>query len=258
MDIQSDDGPPPRRPIPRTRREGPVIEAERTTRDNSGRAWGFAAFGALAGAALALAGAYLMVPAPDLAALSARLDALEAAAVSAADQRRALADRLVAAEAALRRRAEAVAAAPLTAEARPLAVLSLRQRFDSGAPYGAELAAVERFDPDPQALADLRRFAASGAPTRAALLHEARNLLPPPESESRFWGLVKTRKLGISHGAEAEDAVAREDLPAALAAFRAMPPQPQREAWMRAAEAWTKADKAAEALLLEAVAAPGR
>jgi hypothetical protein len=136
-----------------------------------------------------------------------------------------------------------LAAESAGAEAEP-AVAALRRRLRAGEPLANELAALERLGFAPAALAPLRRFAATGAPSAASLARA---------------GLAKLRKVGESHAAEAGvAALQRGDLAAALAALADSPQaRAAAGAWMEEAAARLAADEAAQALARKAATGPG-
>jgi hypothetical protein len=138
----------------------------------------------------------------------------------------------------------------LAAPSLEAAAADLRRRLDAGEPLGDELAALARLGADPAALASLRPFAATGAPSHASLARA---------------GLAKLRKVGESHPAEADvvaragAALQRGDIEAALSALRDSPPaRAASEDWIEAAQARLAADGAADALASQAAAGAAR
>jgi len=136
---------------------------------------------------------------------------------------------------------------PTLAEAdagRAVAVATLRRRLDAGEPLAEPLATLERLGVEPAALAPLRPFAASGAPSMASLAHA---------------GLAKLRKVGESHAADAGvAALERGDIAAALTALLHSPAaQAAAGAWAEEAKARLAAEAAAQALALKAAAGSG-
>ncbi len=224
--------------------------------------------------ALAVAGAK-----PDFAADQARLAASLSAEQDALAALRGRLDKLEAAMFASKAETRVAAASSSDsgggATARAVAALALRQRWRLGEPIGDELATLNRLGVDASALAPLRPFANSGAPSADALTRAFESvkpqllvaLRPPPPAGAvdrlfgEMQGLVKVRKLGESYGAEAgvprvEAALARDDLDAALAAIGDWPSAGQDAARTATAaiEARRSADRAAEALARRAVA----
>ncbi len=171
----------------------------------------------------------------------------------------------------------AVAATDTRPAARAVAAMALLRRFEAGEPVGAELAALDRLGAEASALAPLRPFAETGAPTPAALARSLTSLAPELSGGGRpapsggvarrllgeMQGLVKIRKVGESRADDATGALSRigdaleaGDLPRALSAFADLPPAAQAAAaaWRESAEARLAAGKAAEALVGRSVA----
>ena len=138
--------------------------------------------------------------------------------------------------------------------------LSLEQRFAAGAPFAAELAALSQLGVGADALAPLKPFAESGAPSLSALAASWAKVepavaaaAPPPERSGwdrlldHMRALVRVRRVGEAAGSDESDppvarigaALERGDLAAALAAFGQLP-----EASRAAGAAWADAAKA--------------
>jgi hypothetical protein len=154
--------------------------------------------------------------------------------------------------------------------------LSLEQRFAAGAPFAAELAALSQLGVAADALAPLKPFAESGAPSRSAVSASWAKIepavaaaAPPPERSGwdrlvdHMRALVRVHRVGEGPGGGAFDppiaqvgaAIERGDLAAALAAFGQLP-EASRAAgasWADAAKARVAAAKAASALRDEAI-----
>jgi len=155
--------------------------------------------------------------------------------------------------------------------ARAIAAMALQRRLEAGAPLGATLAALDRLGVPNEALAPLRVYAETGAPTLAALAHALAEATPAPRAGpapgvaqrllGEVQGLVKVRKLGESRPSEAdlsrvEAALSAADLAGALQAFADLPAAAQAAAqrWRESAGARLAAARAAEALVGRAVA----
>jgi len=154
--------------------------------------------------------------------------------------------------------------------------LSLEQCFVAGAPFAAELAALSQLGVAADALAPLKPFAESGAPSRSAVIASWAKVepavaaaAPPPERSGwdrlvdHMRALVRVHRVGEAVGggefdppiAQVGAALERGDLAAALAAFDQLP-QASRAAgasWADAAKARAAAAKAASALRAEAI-----
>ncbi len=154
--------------------------------------------------------------------------------------------------------------------------LSLEQRLAAGAPFAAELAALSQLDVGADALAPLKPFAESGAPSLAALAASWTKVepavaaaAPPPERSGwdrlldHIRALVRVRRVGeASANDESEPPAARigaaldrGDLAAALEAYGRLP-EASRAAgavWFDAAKAREAAAKAATALRADAI-----
>ncbi len=165
------------------------------------------------------------------------------------------------------------AAAPETAR---LAVSMLvRDAVSRGTPYGNEIAALETAGADPQALARLKSFAQTGAPTPAKLaadfapLGEKLARSPQPSSDgvmdrisATLSRVVKVRPVGNAQGedapaiaARAEAALRRGDLAAALDALQRLPEADRRQAqpFIDTLTARVAAGQAADALVAHGV-----
>ncbi len=189
---------------------------------------------------------------PDLAALAARVDKVEAALAAPKTETRAVEEKLAAAD-----NATTIAIIAEVAE----------ERLRSGAGFAPELAALQRLGLDAAALAPLEAVV-NGAPTNSALAASFNAVAPhvlaataPPEQGSvtdRFLAhlhnLVKVRELDETAGddpqalvSQIEAASRRGDIGAALASFDKLP-----EAARKAAGDWptlARARQAAEASL---------
>jgi hypothetical protein len=154
--------------------------------------------------------------------------------------------------------------------------ISLEQRFAAGAPFAAELAALSQLGVGADALAPLKPFAVSGAPSLSALAASWAKVeptvaaaAPPPERSGwdrlvdHMRALVRIRRVGEAAGSDESDppaariaaALQRGDLAAALAAFDQLP-EASRAAgalWADAARARAAAAKAASALRAESI-----
>jgi hypothetical protein len=154
--------------------------------------------------------------------------------------------------------------------------LSLEQRFEAGAPFIAELAALSQLGVGADALAPLKPFAESGAPSPSALAASWAKVEPAvaaaaPPSERSGWdrlldhmrALVRVRRVGEAAGGDESDppvarigaALERGDLAAALDAFGQLPEASRAAgaAWADAAKARAAAAKAAAALRADAI-----
>ena len=148
--------------------------------------------------------------------------------------------------------------------------LSLEQRFAAGAPFSAELAALTRLGVGADALAPLKPFAESGAPSLASLAASWAKVEPAvaaaaPPSERSGWqrlfdhmrALVRVRRVGETAANDESEppaarigaALERGDLVAALEAYGRLP-----EASRAAGAAWAEAAKAREAAAQAATA----
>jgi hypothetical protein len=155
-------------------------------------------------------------------------------------------------------------------------VLSLEQRFAAGAPFATELAALSQFGVGADALAPLKRFAESGAPSLSALAAGWAKVepavaaaAPPPERSGwdrlldHVRALVRVRRVGEAAASDESDppvarigaALERGDLAAALDAFGLLPEASRAAgaAWGDVAKARAAAAKAASALRADAI-----
>jgi hypothetical protein len=154
--------------------------------------------------------------------------------------------------------------------------LSLEQRLAAGAPFAAELAALSQLGVGADALAPLKPFAESGAPSLAALAASWAKVepavaaaAPPPERSGwdrlldHIRALVRVRRVGEAAGSDESDppaarigaALERGDLAAALEAYGRLP-EASRTAgavWFDAAKAREAAARAATALRADAI-----
>ena len=154
--------------------------------------------------------------------------------------------------------------------------ISLEQRFGAGAPFATELGALSQLGVAAGALAPLKPFAESGAPSLAALAAGWAKVepavaaaTPPPERSGwdrlldHIRALVRVRRVGEAPGSDETDppvarigaALERGDLVAALDAFSRLP-EASRAAggpWVDLAKAREAAAKAASALRAGAI-----
>jgi hypothetical protein len=164
-----------------------------------------------------------------------------------------------------------------------LVAAGLRGAVDRGAPFAGELDAAKALVPDPQALAPLAPFAASGVPSAGALGRELAALAPDlartagsPAAEggyldrlqARAERLVRVRPATEAQGKDLSAVVSRieakakqGDLAGALGELRALPETARAlaEPWIKKAEAREAAVAAArraEAAALAALANP--
>jgi hypothetical protein len=154
--------------------------------------------------------------------------------------------------------------------------LSLEQRFAASAPFAAELAALSQLGVGADALAPLKPFAESGAPSLSALAATWAKVEPavaaaaPPPGRGgwdrlldHIRALVRVRRVGEAVGSDESDppvarigaALERRDLAAALVAFGELPDASRAAgaAWDDAAKARAAAAKAASALRADAI-----
>jgi hypothetical protein len=207
----------------------------------------------------------------DLAAADARLNQL-----GALDERLA---KLEGATGAAPKSDARVAMAKGGSESAPsiaVLALSLEQRFAASAPFAAELTALSQLGVGADALAPLKPFAESGAPSLSALAASWAKIepavaaaAPPPERSGwdrlldHMRALVRVRRVGEAAGSDESDppvarigaALGRGDLAAALDAFGQLPEASRAAgaAWDDAAKARAAAVKAASALRAEAI-----
>jgi hypothetical protein len=163
-----------------------------------------------------------------------------------------------------------------------LATMTLRDAVSRGAPYAAELAAVKNLGGDPEAIAALEPFAASGLPSDSVLARELASLLPamikaadadPARAggfierlEANAGRLVRIRRVGEPAGDDPAAVLARIEVKAAradIASVRndiaALPAKARAvaEPWSRKVPARDAADKAARKLVADSAAALG-
>ena len=165
--------------------------------------------------------------------------------------------------------------------AAPLAVTgnAVLRAIDAGRPFTAETAALKTLGVGDAKLAALSSFATAGAPTVAQLLSEfdaVRSKLAGAAPSTtgnvldRFLagaqGLVKVRQAGVAAGNDPGAVVSRieadlraSDLPAALGEWNALPADGQAasRAWADRLKARIEADRAAQAIVTDAIAAIG-
>jgi hypothetical protein len=224
----------------------------------------------LAAAPTAASGAEIGKLANDQQALADRMVKLETTAkpvgpdpevAKLSDEDKALADRLAKLEAALvAPKTEARADPQVGSKGDPIAQsvagIALERRLVAGQAYAVELAALERLGSAPDALAALKPFSETGAPSTASLAAGFAKVLPSLGAPAKgaehgdyvdtIWdevkGLVKVRQVGEIKGDNPEAvasqiaaALARGDLPAASADFARLP---ERE--RAAAAQWAK------------------
>jgi hypothetical protein len=152
--------------------------------------------------------------------------------------------------------------------------MALQSRLAAGEPLGPPLAALDRLGVEAEPLAPLRAYAQAGAPTPTALARAFDGLAPGIRAGQRqaeggmarrllgeVQGLVTVRKVGEGRPGEAdlspvEAALAAGDLARALDAFADLPPAAREVGrnWSESVEARLAAGRAAEALVVRAVA----
>ncbi len=197
---------------------------------------------------------------PDLAALAARIDKIEAALAAPKNETRVAEEKLAAAD-----NATSIA---ITAEV-------AEERLRAGAGFGPELAALQRLGVDSAALTPLQAVV-NGAPTNGALAASFDAVAPhvlattsPAETGSvtdRFLAhlhnLVKVRELSETAGddpqalvSQIEAASRRGDIGAALASFDKLPEAARKAAgdWPTLARARQAADAALQSIREAAV-----
>lgn len=208
----------------------------------------------------------------------------ERAAIEALSTRVAVVESLAAtlksaqqgAEKSVQERADKSAAAAALAAERPLRVAMLaaaiRRAVDRSYPFTTELAVARGLGLDPEALAALQPFAEAGVPPANQLLRELSALMPEvarvAAPESREGGylerlqagaerLVRIRPVGAvpsdspgSPAGNVEVAIARQDIPAAIADLDKLPAAARdlTQAWRQKAVARTAAVEAARKL----------
>jgi uncharacterized coiled-coil protein SlyX len=216
----------------------------------------------------------------DLAAAEARLNQLGAfdERLSKLEGAASAAPKIDGANAAPKSDARVAMAKGAAESAASVAVLalSLEQRFAAGAPFAAELAALSQLGVGADALAPLKPFAASGAPSLSALTASWAKVepavaaaAPPPERSGwdrlvdHMRALVRIRRVGEAAGGDESDppvariaaALQRGDLAAALDAFDLLSEASRATGapWADAAKARAAAARAASALRAEAI-----
>ena len=162
-----------------------------------------------------------------------------------------------------------------------VAAEALRAAVERGAPFRAELNAVQALGVDSAATAPLEQFAADGVPSAASLSRELTNLLPsmrrasepaPSDSflawlESHMQRLVQVTPINAPSASVADDAAsivgrvgddaARADVAAALADLARLPDvaRAPAEGWVKKAQAREAAIAASRRIVTEALAA---
>jgi hypothetical protein len=162
-----------------------------------------------------------------------------------------------------------------------VAAEALRAAVERGAPFRAELSAVQALGVDAAATALLEPFAADGVPSAASLSRELTNLLPAvqrasePASgdsflarlESHVQRLVRITPINAPSAPAADNATsmvgrigddaARGDVPAALADLARLPDAARApsERWIKTAQAREAAMAASRRIVAEALAA---
>jgi len=197
----------------------------------------------------------------------------------------ALGNRIAALERTTTALADELAKRTTSSADRPLrlavAAQVLRAAVERGDPFAAELAAVKPLAPDPQALTPLEAFAASGAPTQAALARQLSELTPvmlrlaeAPAAGGSFFErlqanaerLVRIRPIDEAPGGDPaaiisriEAKAARSDIAGALTELAQLP-APVRapaEEWIKQAQGRNAAVAANRQLASDALAALG-
>ena len=205
------------------------------------------------------------------AALGGRIDKLETT----------LGDRVGKIEAALAApktelRVPPTEVAPSDPAAQAIAALALEQRLRAGEPFAAEWAALSRLGADGAALATLKPYSDTGAPTAAALAASFARIAPSlvaadnPETGDGVMDrmldhmrkLVRVRAVGEVAGddpaalvSQIEAALARGQAASALGIYARLP-EPARKAgadWAKTAAARIAADAAAQSLRESAI-----
>jgi len=196
----------------------------------------------------------------DLSALAARLDKIEAALAAPKSETRVAAEKPAPAD---------------NASAIAIIAGAVEDKLAAGAPFGTEVAALQRLGVDPAALAALQAVA-GGAPTGSALAASFDAVAPqvlavaaPAESGgvldrllAHIRGLVRVHDLGESAGddpeailSRIEAACRRGDIAGALAAFDKLPAAARQAAgdWPVKARARQAADAALQSIREAAV-----
>ncbi len=161
---------------------------------------------------------------------------------------------------------------------------ALSSAVERGAPYATELAALKPQVRDPQALAPLEPFAATGVPSQAALARELADLMPaiagtvepapnPTEGSytqrlmARAREFVQVRPIGEAPGDDAAAVTARiaakaarADISGALADIAKLPApaQAKAQAFVAKVQARAAAIAAAQRVAADALAALGK
>ena len=160
-----------------------------------------------------------------------------------------------------------------------IAAEALRAAVERGAPYQAELTAVQALGADQNATAPLEPFAASGVPSAAALAHELAALMPALQraadtapGETGFLGrletnaqrLVRITPVDAPAGNDPSAVIARitldaarADIAAALTDIAALPDaaKPLAADWVKKAQARNAAIAASRQIAADALAA---
>lgn len=220
-----------------------------------------------------------------------RAEAASAAAKGAADNsvRRsdleAVAGRIATLESAVKALSDATARRSAGVNDRParaaVAAEALRAVVERGAPFQAELAAVKSFAADPNAVAALEPFAATGVPSAVDLAHELSELTPSllkvsgtEPNDGSFLGrlennaknLVRITPVGAPAGddplsivARLNAEAARADIAAALDDIARLPQSAKTLAqpWVQKASARDKAIAASRRIAADALAGLG-
>jgi hypothetical protein len=162
------------------------------------------------------------------------------------------------------------------------AAAALKAAVERGDPFAPELAAATAFGPDPQSLAALAPFAASGLPSAVSLARELSDLTPalrqaagiaPQEGgflerlQSSAEKLVRIRRVEEVPGSDPAAIIARidvkaarADLAGALAELASLPDAARApaQAWIKKAQARAAAVDAARKLSADALAGLGK
>jgi hypothetical protein len=165
-----------------------------------------------------------------------------------------------------------------------IVALALRDAVERGSPYAPELAALKSLTGNPQALAPLEAFAATGVPSQAALARELAAAVPaisqaaqpgPNATEGNFMQrlqaragqFVQVRPVGEAQGDDAAAVVARiaaesgrADIAGAVADISKLPPPARAPAQAFLAKVQTRdaAIAAAQHVVADALAALGK
>jgi hypothetical protein len=163
-----------------------------------------------------------------------------------------------------------------------VAAQALRSAVERGDPFAAELSAAKAFAAEPQTLAPLEPFAASGLPNASALARQLSELAPamlkaiaaPPSTggfidrlQANAEKLVRIRPIDETPGddpaaviSRAQAKAARSDLAGAVAELKALPANVRAPAddWIKKVEARNAAADASRRLVTDALAALGK